>query len=473
MNLRGGRLQKRMDEEAAKFTSSLEFDHHIFHADIKCNIAHTRMLAQEGIISEKTANRIIKVLEELEKEGIEALNLDPSIEDIHMAIEEYVTERVGEEAGFMHTGKSRNDQVATDLRLALKEKIREIQKELLHFMQLLVKMAEDHKETIIVGYTHLQHAQVTTFAHHLLAYAHAFKRDYERLKDTYSRVDVNPLGSAALTTTSFPINRKLTTRLLGFSDYMENSMDAVSSRDFIAETIFDLSMIAANLSRICEEIILWSTYEFNLIELADEFSSTSSIMPQKKNPDVAEIARARTSNIYSNLMGVLGILKGLPYTYNRDLQEVTPHLWDAVETCYDMIHIVRRMLSTVKVDKERGFELAISNFATATDLADAIVKEGKIPFRTAHQIVGRLINHLINEGLSLLDVDPSLLDKISEEVTGEKLRLDDDIIRRVIDPMENVKARNVPGGPSPRMVEESIKKLKTYIKNELKSITSS
>ncbi len=470
MNLRGGRLQKKMDEEAAKFTSSLESDHHIFHADIKCNIAHTRMLAQEGIIDEKTAHKIIKVLEELEKKGIEALKLDPSVEDIHMAIEEYVTEKIGEEAGFMHTGKSRNDQVATDLRLALKEKIREIQKELLNFIKVLVRMAKDHKETIIVGYTHLQHAQVTTFAHHLLAYAHAFKRDYERLKDTYKRVDINPLGSAALTTTSFPINRKLTTKLLGFSDYMENSMDAVSSRDFIAETIFDLSMIAANLSRICEEIILWSTYEFRLIELADEFSSTSSIMPQKKNPDVAEIARARTSNLYSNLMSVLGILKGLPYTYNRDLQEITPHLWDALGTCYDMICIVRRMLSTIKVDSKRGFELAVSNFATATDLADAIVMEKKIPFRTAHQIVGRLINHLIKEGLSPLDVNSSLVDKVSEEIIGEKLELDDDIIRRALDPRENVKRRNVPGGPSPRMVEASIKKLEAYVKDELESL---
>ena len=470
MNLRGGRLQKKMDEEAAKFTSSLESDHHIFHADIKCNIAHTRMLAQEGIIDEKTAHKIIKVLEELEKEGIEALKLDPSVEDIHMAIEEYVTEKIGEEAGFMHTGKSRNDQVATDLRLALKEKIREIQKELLNFIKVLARMAKDHKETIIVGYTHLQHAQVTTFAHHLLAYAHAFKRDYERLKDTYKRVDVNPLGSAALTTTSFPINRKLTTRLLGFSDYMENSMDAVSSRDFIAETIFDLSMIAANLSRICEEIILWSTYEFRLIELADEFSSTSSIMPQKKNSDVAEIARARTSNLYSNLMSVLGILKGLPYTYNRDLQEITPHLWDALGTCYDMICIIRRMLSTIKVDSERGFELAVSNFATATDLADAIVMEKKIPFRTAHQIVGRLINHLIKEGLSPLDVNSSLVDKVSEEIIGKKLELDDDIIRRALDPRENVKRRNVPGGPSPRMVEASIKKLEAYVKDELESL---
>jgi len=225
-----------------------------------------------------------------------------------------------------------------------------------------------------------------------------------------------------------------------------------------------------NLSRICEEMILWSTYEFRLIELADEFSSTSSIMPQKKNPDVAEIARARTSNLYSNLMSVLGILKGLPYTYNRDLQEITPHLWDALGTCYDMICIVRRMLSTVKVNSERGFELAVSNFATATDLADAIVMEKKIPFRTAHQIVGRLINHVIKEGLSLLDVNSSLVDKVSEEIIGEKLELDDDIIRRALDPHENVKRRNVPGGPSPRMVEASLKKLEAYVKDELESL---
>lgn len=469
MNLRSGRLQKKMDEEAAKFTSSLEFDKHIFHADIECNLAHTRMLAQEGIINKETAKKIIQTLKELEKEGMKALNLDPSIEDIHMAIEEYVTEKIGDEAGFMHTGKSRNDQVATDLRLALKEKIQEIQKELLDFIKVLAEMAEDHKDTIIVGYTHLQHAQATTFAHHLLAYAHSLKRDYERLKDAYKRVDINPLGSAALTTTSFPINRELTTRLLGFRDYMENSMDAVSSRDFIAETIFDLSMIAANLSRICEEIILWSTYEFGLIELADEFSSTSSIMPQKKNPDVAEISRAKTSNIYSNLVAVLGILKGLPYTYNRDLQEITPQLWDAIETCHDMILMVKRMLSTIRVDKDRGFELAVSNFATATDLADTIVKEKNIPFRTAHKIVGRLINYSMKEGISPLDVDSTLLDKVSEEVLGEKLGLDDKTIKRALDPRENVKMRNIPGGPSPTMVDASIRRLRAYVKSELGS----
>ncbi|BAW31417.1 MAG TPA: argininosuccinate lyase [Methanothermobacter sp.] len=469
MKLRNGRLQKKMDEKAAKFTSSLEFDHHIFYADIECNLAHTRMLAQEGIINKETAKKIIQSLKELKKKGMKALNIDPSIEDIHMAIEEYVTEKIGDEAGFMHTGKSRNDQVATDLRLALKEKIQDIQKELLDFIKVLAEMAEDHKDTIIVGYTHLQHAQATTFAHHLLAYAYSLKRDYERLKDAYRRVDVNPLGSAALTTTSFPINRELTTRLLGFKDYMENSMDAVSSRDFIAETIFDLAMIAANLSRICEEIILWSTYEFGLIELADEFSSTSSIMPQKKNPDVAEITRAKTSNIYSNLIAVLGILKGLPYTYNRDLQEITPHLWDAIETCHDMILMVRRMLSTIRVDKDRGFELAVSNFATATDLADTIVKEKNIPFRTAHKIVGRLINHSIKEGINPLDVDSRLLDKISEEVMGKKLGLDDKIIKRALDPRENVKMRNVPGGPSPTMIDMSIKRLRAYVESELGS----
>ncbi len=471
LNFRAGRLSKKMSKEAAKFTSSLQFDSYIFDADIECNIAHTRMLAHEGIIKEDIASKIIKTLEELKEKGMEALEMDPSFEDIHVAIENYVTDRIGEEAGFMHTGKSRNDEVATALRITLKEKIRDMQHEILEFIKNVTKMAEKHKETVIVGYTHLQHAQPTTLAHHLLAYAHSLKRDYERLKDTYKRLDLNPLGSAAMTTTSFPINRNLTTKFLGFSKYMENSIDAVSTRDFIAETLFDLSMIVTNLSRICEEIILWSTYEFGIVEVADGFSSTSSIMPQKKNPDVAEIARAKTSTIYGELITVLGILKALPYAYNRDLQEITPHLWNATETCYEMIRIVEKMLLTIKVNKKRAFELAVSNFATATDLADFIVKERQIPFRAAHMIVGRLVSQAINQGMKPEEIDSKLLDKFSKEVIEKKLRLDDDDIKKTLNPIENVKMRKVPSGPAPDMVDASIKKLQTYVNRELESLT--
>ncbi|MEJ8543405.1 argininosuccinate lyase [Methanothermobacter wolfeii] len=467
MNLRAGRLGKGMEDEAADFTSSLEFDHHIFEADVDCNIAHTSMLAREGIIPHEVADKIIEALRELKEEGVEALDMDPSVEDIHMAVENYVTARIGPEAGFMHTGKSRNDQVATDLRLALKDSIQVISHELLDFIDKIADLASEHTETVMVGYTHLQHAQPTTLGHHLMAYAYSLKRDYERLQDTLKRVDMNPLGSAAMATTSFPINRELTTELLGFADYMRNSMDAVSSRDFIAEAVFDLSMLAVDLSRISEEMILWSTYEFGVIELPDEFSSTSSIMPQKKNPDVAEIARAKTSSVQGELMTIMGIMRALPYTYNRDLQEVTPHLWRAVETVKSMIRVVRGMLTGIRVNRERALELASSNFATATDLADLMVRERGIPFRVAHRIVGRLVTRALEDGLGPGDIDSGYVDEVSLEVTGDKLGLDDETVRKALDPLENVRARMVPGGPAPEMVRESVAEIKSFVRSEM------
>ncbi|MBU4534504.1 MAG: argininosuccinate lyase [Euryarchaeota archaeon] len=466
MNLRSGRLGKKMSAKTAEFTSSLEFDRYIFQADIECNRAHTTMLSQQKIIDPLIADKIIKSLEKLKKEGIEALNLDHSVEDIHMAVENYVTGEVGEEAGFMHTAKSRNDQVATDLRIVLKEKLNEIQGFILEFIEGILELAAEHQETVMIGYTHLQHAQPTTFAHHLMAYAHSLKRDYERLKDAYKRVNLNPLGSAAMTTTSFPIDRDITTDLLGFSAYMENSMDAVSSRDFIAETVFSLSLLVTTLSKICEEMVLWSTYEFGIIEIADEFSSTSSIMPQKKNPDVAEIARGKSGILYGELVTILTILKALPYNYNRDLQEITPHLWNGVKHSQEILDMVANMLLSVEVNKERCLELAGANFATATDLADIMVREKKMPFRTAHKIVGRMVTEAINQQLKPDQISGEFLDKISADITGDKLNLDEDLIKKSLDPLENVKMRTVPGGPSPVMVQKAIDNLREYITRE-------
>lgn len=466
MNLRSGRLGKKMSAKTAEFTSSLEFDRYIFQADIECNLAHTTMLSRQKIVDPLIADKIIQSLKKLKNEGIEALNLDHSVEDIHMAVENYVTGEVGEEAGFMHTAKSRNDQVATDLRIVLKEKLGEIQGFILEFIGGILEMAHEHQETVMIGYTHLQHAQPTTFAHHLLAYAHSLKRDYERLKDAYKRVDLNPLGSAAMTTTSFPIDRNITTDLLGFSAYMENSMDAVSSRDFIAETIFTLSLLVTTLGKICEEMVLWSTYEFGIIEIADEFSSTSSIMPQKKNPDVAEIARGKSGILYGELVTILTILKALPYTYNRDLQEITPHLWNGVKHSQEILDMVANMLLSVKVNKERCLELAGANFATATDLADIMVREKKMPFRTAHKIVGRMVTEAINQKLKPEEVTGEFLDKISVDITGDKLNLDEDLIKKALDPLENVKMRTVPGGPSPLMVQKAMDNLEEYINKE-------
>ena len=466
MNLRSGRLKTEMTDEAAEYTSSLEFDKIIFEADIKTNFAHTLMLKEQNIIDGEIADKILGALDQLKEEGYNALVFDPSVEDIHMAIENYVTEKIGPEAGFMHTAKSRNDQVATDIRLVLRDRIIEIQVGILEFIEGLVELAGQHLETVFIGYTHLQHAQPITIAHHLMAHVQALKRDYERLDDTYKRVNLNPLGSAAMTTTSFPINRQLTTDLLGFDDYLRNSMDGVSSRDFISETVFDLSALCSTLAKICEELILWSTYEFGIIEMADEYSSTSSIMPQKKNPDVAELARGKSTIATGELMTILSILKAIPYTYNRDLQEITPHLWNAVDVTKDTLSIVTKMFLSVKFNEDRCLELAGTNFATATDLADIMVREKKIPFRTAHKIVGRIVNEATAHGLTEKDVTSQYIDEIAEELGFDKLELDDELVQKALNPLENVKMRTVPGGPSPEMVEIARADIKEFLDEE-------
>ena len=455
-----------MTKEAEEYTSSLEFDRYIFDADIKCNIAHTTMLKEENIIDKDIADNIIAALVELSNEGYDALDFNPSVEDVHMAVENYVTDKIGPDAGFMHTAKSRNDQVATDIRLVLRDKIKEIEKDILDFISEILDFAEEHKEDVFIGFTHLQHAQPITIAHHLMAYAQSLKRDYQRFKDTYKRVNINPLGSAAMTTTSFPINRDLTTKLLGFDSYMENSMDGVSARDFIAETIFDLTQLNTTLSRICEELILWSTYEFNVITMADEYCSTSSIMPQKKNPDVAEVARSKATRVNGELTTVLTMLKAIPYTYNRDLQEVTPHLWNAMENTQATLKIVNNMLLTVTFNTERCAELASKNFATVTDLADLMVREAHIPFRTAHKIVGRVVSDAVENGWEAEDITSEFIDKVCVDLELEKLNLDENLVHNALNPLENIKMRKVPGGPSPEMVGIAIDNMREYIGNQ-------
>ena len=386
------------------------------------------------------------------------------LEDIHMALENYVTSKIGEVAGFMHTGKSRNDQVATDLRLILKEEIDEIERDILNFIEVIIEMASNHTETVMVGYTHLQHAQPTTFAHHLMAYANEVRRDFERIVDAKKRVDICPLGAAAMTGTGFPINRDRTAEILGFSRVMENSMDAVSSRDFMAETVFALAMLASNLSKISEEMIIWSSYEFRLIEISDEYSSTSSIMPQKKNPDVAEISRSKTAVLYGELMTILTILKALPHSYNRDLQEVTPHLWNAVDTTRSMLNITCNMLSTMSFNVDRGMELAMANFSTATELADLMVSEKNLPFRIAHQIVGRTVTEAISQGMRPENIDTKFLDKIAVEINGTPLGIRAELVEKALNPYEIIKSRDVKGGPSPKAVKESILSLEDFVK---------
>ncbi|WP_421078396.1 argininosuccinate lyase [Methanothermococcus sp. Ax23] len=462
--LRRGRLGNSVKEDVMLYTTSLSFDKEIFESDILCDIAHTKMLMEKNIISEEDGNKIIKELINIFKNGMESLNLDPSLDDIHMVIESELIKKLGEDvAGRMHTGRSRNDEVATDLRMALREKILQILKQLINMEKNILKLAEKHKETLTIGYTHLQHAQPTTYAHHLLSYVSAIERDILRLLDAYKRINISPLGCGAMATTGFDIDRKRTMELLGFDNIIENSMDGVSARDFIVETMSCLSMLGTNLSKICEEMVLFSTYEFGTIEIANEYTSTSSIMPQKKNPDVAEIARAKLSTLNGNLISVLTILKALPNTYNRDLQEISPHLWKSVYTTIDTINMVDGMISTLKVNTDRMKELAEKNYSTATELADTLVRECGIPFRTAHGIVGEVVRISIERNKNMDEVIGEVLDRYG-------LELDKSMIEKALNPMENVKMRKVIGGPAPEEVERAINSYKNRINNYEKEI---
>ncbi len=465
MDLREGRFDGKMTQDAAEFSSSIEFDKRIFKADIKCNKAHTTMLMEEGIIPEDAGKKIIEALDKLDSEGLDALNLDPSFEDIHMAIEDYVTKQIGPDAGFMHTAKSRNDQVCTDIRIRLKEEIDDTIVAIKSFIRTIIDMAKENTHTLFIAFTHLQHAQPNTFAHHLMAYANELRRDCERLMDTYKRVDSCPLGSAALTTTGFPINRETTADLLGFSSVMDNSLDGVSSRDFIAEAIFDYAMLSTTLGKISEEVVIWSSYEFRMIECSNEYSSTSSIMPQKKNPDIAELARGKSTIAYGELMTVLTMIKAIPHSYNRDLQEATPHLWNAIDNTNDILGIVHGMISTITINKERCEYLSGTNFSTATELADVMVRDAGIPFRTAHRIVGRVVSDAVDEGITSSDIDSAYVDKIAVELTGSPLELGDELVFKALDPLSNVKSRTVKGGCAPSAVEESIKTMEEFLKD--------
>ena len=385
--------------------------------------------------------------------------LDGNEEDVHEAIEKQVIALVGPEGGRMHTGRSRNDEVATCIRVALRAQMLDLMDELLALIKTLVELAEKNTETIIPGYTHTQHAQPTTLAHHLLAHADAYARDLERLKDAYKRVNQSPLGAAAFASTGFNINRQRTCQLLGFDGLVENSMDAVSTRDFILEVLSDLSILMVNLSRLAEELILWSTSEFGYLELDNRFASTSSIMPQKKNPDTAELARAKAGSVMGSLVSALTICKALPMSYNRDLQEVTPHLWRGMDWARSTVRILDGCVSTLKFNKARLEESSAAGFSTATELADSLVRITGMPFRTAHLIVGRIAASGHKPNLPELDT-------VAMEFAGfrpSERGFSEEVLEKALDPRSNVGLRSNTGGPAPtetkRMVSERLTKI--------------
>ena len=444
----GGRFQEPTDKDVEAFTASIHFDRRLYRQDIEGSIAHARMLASQKIITKKEEKAILAGLKTIGKD-IEAgrFVFNPDDEDIHMAIEKSLISRIGKAGGKLHTGRSRNDQVSLDVRLYLRDEIRRILELLSIFKKSLTDLAKKEIKTIMPGYTHLQKAQPVLLSHHLLAYWEMIDRDEARLLDCQKRVNILPLGAAALAGTNLPIDRKQVADLLNFPAISENSMDTVSDRDFIAEFIFAACLIMMHLSRFCEDLILWSSSEFGFVEISDSFTTGSSIMPQKKNPDVAELVRGKTGRVYGHLVSLLTVLKGLPMTYNRDLQEDKEPLFDTVDTVKGCVKTLASMIRHLQFNRLRMREEAAKGFSTATDLAEYLVMKG-VPFRESHGIVGRLVAYSIRSGKALHDLTLSEYRKFYQG-------FDEDIFACL--KVENaVNAKNSLGGTAEKIVRKRL-----------------
>ncbi len=393
----GGRFSQPTAKMVEAFTASIHFDKRLYRYDIEGSVAHARMLSKQGIISEKDERVIVKGLTEiLHKIEKGRFVFRPEDEDIHMAIEKALIAMIGEAGGKLHAGRSRNDQVSLDVRMYLRDEIRHIVEAVSLLKASLIELACEEDGTIMPGYTHMQKAQPVLLAHYLLAYWEMLDRDEERLCECHHRVNIMPLGSAALAGTGLPIDRAYVARLLKFPEISHNSMDAVSDRDFVAEFIFVASLLMMHMSRFCEDLVIWSTEEFQFVEMSDAFTTGSSIMPQKKNPDVAELIRGKAGRVYGDLIAVLTMMKALPMTYNRDLQEDKEPLFDAVATVKSCVHILCEMAPHLKFNKEKMLKAASGGFSTSTDVAEYLVMKG-VPFREAHKVVGRLVAYCIEK----------------------------------------------------------------------------
>ncbi|MBN1357960.1 argininosuccinate lyase [Candidatus Bathyarchaeota archaeon] len=448
--LRGGRLSP-VREDVAKFTSSMKDDVRLAKAVVDINKAHVVMLTEQKIIKKSEAAKLLQALSKFS-----STELDASAEDVHMAVEEAVFKEAGETAGGnLHIAKSRNDQVATAIRMELRKELLSLMRAVSHLQDHLVEVAEEHVNTVILEYTHLQPAQPVTFAHYLLSHYAALERDLQRLQSAYSRVNLCPLGAGALATTSFPINRDRTAELLGFDGLAENSVDAVGSRDFITETLAVLTLIAVNLSRFAEDLIIWSSPDFGVVELPDEFTSTSSIMPQKKNAEVLEVIRARASHVLGDFVASSAAVKSLPSTYNLDFQEITPKLWASMENVNDSLDMFHKLLPKLKVTADVSGK-ANASFVAATELANVLVREYDVPFRTAHKIVGAFVKSLIEAKLTFADATSAMLQKTAEEAEGIELAVKAKDLKALADPLALVEACNVKGGPAPAEVKKAL-----------------
>lgn len=459
MKLWGGRFKSGVNELVNTFNASISIDSRMYKEDILGSLAHVKMLGKQGIIPAKDSEKIVNGLNEILKRmenGV--IHIDNSSEDIHSFIESTLTYYIGDEGKKLHTGRSRNDQVALDTKLYVKKYLIVVANELLNLQTVILNKAKENINTIMPGYTHMQKAQPITFAHHIMAYAEMLKRDYGRLLDCYERMNEMPLGSGALATSTYPIDRNFVSNELGFNKPTVNSIDSVSDRDYAIEALSALSLIMMHLSRFSEEVILWCTGEFNFVELDDAYSTGSSIMPQKKNPDVAELVRGKTGRVYGDLMTLLTVMKGIPLAYNKDMQEDKEALFDGLDTVLISIQTFTGMLDTMKIKKDVMKKAASGGFTTATDVADYLVKKGEA-FRNAHEIVGKIVLYCIDENKAIDDLS-------LDEFKSFSPFFEEDVYK-AIDLITCVEERSVMGGPSSSSVQSQISLLENFISEKM------
>ena len=452
----GGRFTEATNALVEEYTASIQYDWRLFPYDIAGSVAHAAMLGKTGIITEREARKIINGLKGILQEITDGkLEFSMELEDIHMNIENRLVRKIGPVGGKLHTARSRNDQVALDLRMYLRDEIMEIRRLLRGLQKTVIGLADRNQDAVMPGYTHLQRAQPVLFGHHLLAYYEMFERDRDRLADCYRRVNIMPLGAGALAGTVLPINRKMVGDLLGFGGIAENSMDAVSDRDFAVEFVSACSQIMVHLSRLAEELVLWSSAEFGFITIADAFTTGSSIMPQKKNPDVAELSRGKAGRVFGNLMALLAIMKGLPLSYNRDMQEDKEPVFDTADTVSQALAVMAAMLDSITVHRDAMRHAAEDGFITATDLADYLVRKG-LPFRQAHEVVGRAVLKALELTCGLKDLPLAEYKKLSALIAND--------VYRSLSVDASVGRRTSYGGTAPANLKKRLAALKKLVK---------
>lgn len=455
-----GRFAEKTAEIVEKYTESISFDKRLWRHDIQGSIAHAKMLARQGIISKQDAEKIIKGLKEIHDEIEQGKFIfREELEDIHMNIEAALIEKIGDTGGKLHTARSRNDQVALDLRLYLRDEIKNITALIITLQKVLISLSEKNLTTVMPGYTHMQRAQPVLLSHHLMAYVHMFERDRMRFADSLKRLNISPLGSCALAGTSLPVDREYTANLLGFDLISDNSIDAVSDRDFALEFLSNSSIVMMHVSRIANEIVMWMSQEFCFIELPDAFTTGSSIMPQKKNPDVAELMRAKTGRIYGSLVNLLTVMKGLPLSYNRDMQEDKEPVFDTIDTLKLTLNVLIQMLEKIKFNNKKLFEAALEGFSTSTDIAEYLVKKG-VPFRTAHELTGRIVRYCIENNKKLSDLSVTEYKSFSDIIDAD--------IYKCLGLLESVNAKSSYGGTAVDSVKLQISNFKKKLSKNTK-----